>query len=156
MVPMAAGCVQVAALLHCAALATPLPTHSDQLWRARLSGFPAGVDKRPFPWTGLGFRLLGRDAIDFHFPSECIYLLFQDHLRDNYFNLVPEDDIAVEPEEAGDYEPVSAVKREAGGEEQEQDQYQGVRGMWGKRGPKMREIRRWGKRRQQLDTVQID
>ena len=83
-------------------------------------------------------------------------LLFQDHLRNNYFNLVPEDDIAVEPEEAGDYEPVSAVKREAGGEEQEQDQYQGVRGMWGKRCPKMREIRRWGKRRQQLDTVQID
>ena len=83
-------------------------------------------------------------------------LLFQDHLRNNYFNLVPEDDIAVEPEDGGDYEPVSAVKREAGGEEQEQDQYQGVRGMWGKRGPKMREIRRWGKRRQQLDTVQID
>ena len=43
-----------------------------------------------------------------------------------------------------------------------QDQYQGVRGMWGKRAlvtsrvPKMREIRRWGKRRQQLDTVTID
>ena len=59
MVPMAAGCLQVAAILHCAALATPLPTHTDQLWRARLSGFPVGVDKRPFPWTGLGFRLLG-------------------------------------------------------------------------------------------------
>ena len=47
-------------------------------------------------------------------------------MRDSYFNLVPEDDIAVEPEDAedaGDYEPVSLVKREAGGEQLEQDQY---------------------------------
>ena len=127
MVPMAAGCLQVAAILHCAALATPLPTHTDQLWRARLSGFPVGVDKRPFPWTGLGFRLLGGiDAVFFRFPSECIYLdlLFPDHLRDSYFNLVPEVDIAVEPEDedGGDYEPVSVVKREAGGDQLEQDQ----------------------------------
>ena len=99
----------------------------------------------------------------FHLNTFVRDVLFPDHLRDSYFNLVPEDDIAVEPEDedAGDYEPVSVVKREAGGEQLEQDQYQGVRGMWGKRAlvttrvPKMREIRRWGKRRQQLDTVPI-
>ena len=60
----------------------------------------------------------------FHLNTFVRDLLFPDHLRDSYFNLVPEDDIAVEPEpeDAGDYEPVSVVKREAGGEQLEQDQ----------------------------------